>query len=34
MDRDEIVWRFRELADFARQVFESKDNLFILHLGI
>jgi hypothetical protein len=33
-DRDEIVERFKELADFSKQVVNSNDELFILHLGI
>jgi hypothetical protein len=34
MDRDAIVEIFKELANFSRQVVESNDELFILHLGI
>jgi hypothetical protein len=34
IDRDEIVKRFTALALIARKVAASKDNLFILHLGI
>jgi hypothetical protein len=34
IDRDAIVEIFKELAEFSRQVAESEDKLFILHLGI
>ena len=33
-DRDKIVEGFKELAGFSKQVIDSKDELFILHLGI
>ena len=34
VDRDEVVERFKKLADFSKQVVDSEDELFILHLGI
>ena len=33
-DRDEIVERFKQVANFSKRVVRSKDDLFILHLGI
>jgi hypothetical protein len=34
IDRDEIVERLTTLADYTNQVAESRDRLFVLHLGI
>jgi hypothetical protein len=34
MDRDTIVVAFKKLADFSKQVVESNDKLFILHMDI
>ena len=34
IDRDEIVGAMRTLADYANQVADSRDRLFVLHLGI
>ena len=33
-DRDEIIEGFKKLAGFSKQVIDSNDELFILHLGI
>jgi len=33
-NRDEIAERFKELADFSKQVSDSNNEIFILHLGI
>jgi len=33
-DRDEVVERFKRVANFSRRVVESRNDLFILHLGI
>jgi len=34
IDRDETVDRLRTLADYADRVANSKDDLYILHLGV
>jgi hypothetical protein len=34
LERDEIVDRLRSVADYAKSVANSNDELFILHLGI
>lgn len=33
-DRDEMVEKFNVIANYSKQVVDSKDQLFILHLGM
>ncbi len=34
LDRDDVVSKLRQIADFAKQIIESKGEYFILHSGV